>query len=198
MSRSFAARAALLLVLVGTGGCAAANQLAALRQVEFRFAGVSSPALAGVPLDRIHSYTDLSAEDIARFGLAVAAADVPMDIVVNVEGQNPKSNTVTARLVAMDWAYFVDDVEAVAGKLEKPVSFPPGEPATIPLRVRFNLMGAFYERGQKLAEIALAMAGRGSTTHRLTLRITPTIDTSLGPIHYPAPLEFDLSASPTR
>lgn len=198
MSRSFAARAALLLVLVGTGGCAAANQLAALRQVEFRFAGVSSPALAGVPLDRIHSYADLSVEDIARFGLAVAAADVPMDIVVNVEGQNPKSNTVTARLVAMDWAYFVDDVEAVAGKLENPVSFPPGEPATIPLRVRFNLMDAFYERGQKLAEIALAMAGRGSTTHRLTLRITPTIDTSLGPIRYPAPLEFDLSAIATR
>lgn len=198
MSRSFAARAALLLVLVGTGGCAAANQLAALRQVEFRFAGVSSPALAGVPLDRIHSYADLSAEDIARFGLAVAAADVPLDIVVNVEGQNPKSNTVTARLVAMDWAYFVDDDEAVAGKLENPVSFPPGEPATIPLRVRFNLMDAFYERGQKLAEIALAMAGRGSTTHRLTLRITPTIDTSLGPIHYPAPLEFDLSANPAR
>lgn len=198
MSRSFAVRAALLLVLVGTGGCAAANQLAALRQVEFRFAGVSSPSVAGVPLDRIRSYDDLSAEDIARLGLAVAAADVPMDLVVNVEGRNPESNTVTARLVAMDWAYFVDDVEAVAGRLENPVSFPPGKPATIPLRVRLNLMDALYERGQKLAEIALAMAGHGATTHRLTLRITPTIETSLGPIRYPAPLEFDLSANSSR
>lgn len=198
MSRSFAVRAALLLVLVGTGGCAAANQLAALRQVEFRFAGVSSPSVAGVPLDRIRSYDDLSAEDIARLGLAVAAADVPMDLVVNVEGRNPESNTVTARLVAMDWAYFVDDVEAVAGRLENSVSFPPGKPATIPLRVRLNLMDALYERGQKLAEIALAMAGHGATTHRLTLRITPTIETSLGPIRYPAPLEFDLSANSSR
>jgi len=198
MSRSFAARAALVLALAGTGGCAAASQLAALRQVEFRFAGVSSPAVAGVPLDRIPSYDDLSAQDIARLGLAVAAADVPMDLTVNVEGRNPESNTVTARLVAMDWSYFVDDDEAVAGKLESPVSFPPGNPVTVPLRVRFDLMDALYERGQKLAEIAIAMAGRGSTTHRLTLRITPTIDTSLGPIRYPAPLEFDLSANSAR
>ena len=198
MSRSFAARAALLLVLVGTGGCAAANQLVALRQVEFRFAGVSSPSVAGVPLDRIRSYDDLSAEDIARLGLAVAAADVPMDILVNVEGQNPKSNTVTARLVAMDWAYLVDYREVVKGALESPISFPPGEPATIPFHVRFDLMDVFNERAQKLAEIALALAGHGTTAHRVTLRITPTIETSLGPIHYPTPLEFDLSANSTR
>ena len=198
MPRSFVARAALVLALAGTGGCAAASQLAALRQVEFRFAGVSSPAVAGVSLDRIRSYDDLSAEDIARLGLAVAAGDVPIDLTVNVEGRNPEANTVTARLVAMDWSYFVDDDEAVAGRLESPVSFPPGKPATVPLRVRFNLMDALYERGQKLAEIALAMAGRGSTTHRLTLRITPTIETSLGPIRYPTPLEFDLSANSIR
>jgi hypothetical protein len=198
MSRSFAARAALVLALAGTGGCAAASQLAALRQVEFRFAGVSSPALAGVPLDRIHSYADLSAEDIGQFALAMAAADVPMDLIVNVEGRNPESNTVTARLVAMDWAYLVDYTEVLKGGLTAPISFPPGEPATIPLHVRFNLMDVFNERAQKLAEIALALAGHGTTAHRVTLRIAPTIETSLGPIHYPTPLEFDLSANSAR
>jgi hypothetical protein len=123
----------------------------------------------------------------------VAAADVPMDIVANVEGQNPKSNTVTARLVAMDWAYFVDDVEAVAGKLENPVSFPPGN-------LRPSAPRAVQSHGRLLGAArswprSLAMAG-AVRPHRLTpgsrRRSThPRPD-------LPAPLEFDLSTNPAR
>ncbi|HET9941345.1 MAG TPA: hypothetical protein VFR25_09630 [Candidatus Eisenbacteria bacterium] len=198
MRRSIVARAALVLALAGTGGCAAASQLAALRQVEFRFDHIGSPRVADVPLERIPSYSDLSVADAARIGMAVASGVVPMDLTVHLTGRNPESNSVNARLVAMDWAYLVDDKEAVSGRLTDPVSFAPGAAQDIPLRVRLDLMEVFDERGHDLVEVALALAGQGSASHRVTFRVAPTVDTPLGPIQYPAPLSFDISSNSGR
>ncbi|HEX5032192.1 MAG TPA: hypothetical protein VFX78_12140 [Candidatus Eisenbacteria bacterium] len=198
MQRSFLARSALVLALAGTGGCAAASQLAALRQVEFRFDHVGSPRVADVPLERIRSYSDLSVADAARIGIAVTSGEVPMDLTVHLTGRNPESNSVTARLVAMDWSYLVDDREAVSGRLTDPISFAPGAAQDIPLRVRLDLMEAFDERGRDLVEVALALAGQGSGSHRVTFRIAPTVDTPLGPIHYPVPISFDIASNSGR
>ena len=198
MSGRHRVRALLLAALALACGCAAARELAALQQVEFRFDHVSSPRVAGVPLERIRSYGDLSAAEIARLGMAVAAADVPMELTVHVEGRNPDANTVTARLVAMNWSYLVDDREVVAGRLAEPVSFAPGASQDVPLGVGFNLVSVFDERGRDLLEVALALAGQGTTAHRVTFRIAPTVDTPLGPIRYPVPISFDLSANQSR
>ena len=198
MHRSIVARAALVLALAGTGGCAAASQLAALRQVEFRVDPLSAPAVAAIPLDRVHTYTDLTAADLARLGMAVTYGALPMDLTVHVSGRNPESNSVTARLVAMDWAYLVDGREAVSGRLTDPVSFAPGAAEDIPLHVQFDLMQAFDERGRDLVEVALALAGQGSGSHRVTFRVAPTVDTPLGPIQYPVPISFDISSNSGR
>ena len=198
MLRPVVARTALVLALAGTGGCAAASQLAALRQVEFRFDHIGSPRVADVPLDRIRSYSDLSVTDAARIGVAVTSGEVPMDLTVHVTGRNPESNSVTARLVAMDWAYLVDDREAVSGRLTDPVSFEPGAAQDIPLRVRLELMEVFDERGRDLVEVALALAGQGSGSHRVAFRIAPTVDTPLGPVQYPVPISFDISSNSGR
>lgn len=188
-------RVLLLAALTLACGCAAARELAALHQVEFRFDRISSPRVAGVPLERIRSYGDLSAAEIARLGMAVAAADIPMELTVHVEGRNPETNTVTARLVAMDWSYLVDDREVVAGRLTDPVSFAPGAAQDVPLRVGFNMVSVFDERGRDLVEVALALAGQGTSAHRVAFRIAPTVDTPLGPIRYAVPITFDLSAN---
>jgi len=198
MLRPIVARAALVVALAGMGGCAAASQLAALRQVEFRFDHIGSPQLAGVPLERIRSYSDLSVTDAARIGVALTSGEVPMDLTVHVTGRNPESNAVTARLVAMDWAYLVDDREAVSGRLTDPVSFAPGAAQDIPLRVHLDLMEVFDERGRDLVEVGLALAGQGSGSHKVTFRIAPTVDTPLGPIQYPVPISFDISSNSGR
>ena len=198
MLRTNVARAALVLALAGTGGCAAASQLAALRQVEFRFDHIGSPMVAGVPLERIGFYSDLSVAEAAQISMALASGEVPMDLTVHVTGLNPESNSVTARLIAMDWSYLVDDREAVAGRLSDPISFAPGTPQDIPLRVRLDLRKVFDERGRDLIEVALALAGHGSSSHRVTFRIAPTVDTPLGPIQYPSPISFDISSKSGR
>lgn len=195
----FALRLLPLLVLPVLG-CATARELAALRQVQFTYDRVSSPRVAGIPLDRVRGYGDLSAADLARLGLAVAARDVPLELTVHLAARNPQENNVTARLLEMDWEYLVDDREVVEGTIarEQELTFPPGETRDVPLGVMFNLVEAFGGSAQDLFDIALVLSGQTVSSKKRTLRIHPTVETSAGPIRYPEPLTLDLSAASTH
>jgi hypothetical protein len=187
--------AVLLSVVVG---CAAAKEFVALRQVEFRYDRVSDARVAGIALGQVRSPEDVSPLDLARLGIAIASKDVPLDVTVHIEGRNPETNDVTARLVALDWAYLVDGRETVSGRLAEPFAFPPGQPTDVPVLVTFNLVDFFGGDGRALLDIALALGGQRASTHAVTLRLTPTVDTPAGPIRYPAPLTLDLSGPRTR
>ena len=187
-----------MLVLATTLGCATAKEIMALRSVEFRYAGIADPRVAGIPLRGVRSYSDLRPADLGRLGIAVARGDVPMEITIDIEGRNPETNNVTARLVALDWAYLVDDREAVSGRLSQAYAFPPGEPRVVPLLVAFNLLDVFNGKGQDLIDVALALAGQRSSTHKVALRLSPTMETPLGPMRYPVPITLDLMSPAAR
>ena len=183
-----------VLLLGSVVGCATAKEILALRQVDFRFDRLSGARVAGVALDRIHSYGDVAPVDLARLAIAVASKDVPLDITVHLVGLNPSTNTTTARLVAMDWAYLVDDRDLVSGRLTESYRFLPGEPQDVPIPVTFNLARAFEGDAAALLNTALALAGQRTSEHKVSLRISPTVDTSVGPIRYPTPITIDLVA----
>jgi len=186
-----------VLLLGSVVGCATAKELLALRQVEFRFDRLSGARVAGIALDRIHSYQDVTPVDLARLAVAMASKDVPLDLTVHVSGLNPETNKTTARLVAMDWTYLVDDRGIVSGRLTDPYQFVPGNPRDVPILVTFNLARAFDGDGAALLNTALALTGQRTSEHRVSLRISPTIDTSLGPIRYPTPITIDV-VTPAR
>jgi len=183
---------AVLLSLVV--GCAAAKEFVALRQVEFSFDRVSDARVAGIPLAQTRAYEDVSPLDVARLALAIAAKDVPLDLTVHVQGRNPETNTVTARLVALDWSYLVDGQETVAGTLTRSIAFPPGQPTDVPVGVTFNLVRFFGSDGRTLLDVALSLAGQRTTSRKVTLRLVPSIDTDAGRIRYPVPIDLDLSS----
>lgn len=189
----------LALLLIGSmGGCATAKEIIALQQVDFRYDRLSGARVAGIALDRIHSYEDVSPVDLARFAIAVVSKDVPFDITVHLEGRNPEANATTARLVAMDWAYLVDDRESVSGRITEAFTFVQGEPKDVPIPVMFNLADFFGSDGRDLLNTALALAGQRTSTHKVSLRISPTVDTPIGPIRYPTPIIIDLTPAPAR
>jgi len=189
----------LALLLIGSVvGCATAKEIIALRQVDFRFDRLSGARVAGISLDRIHSYDDVTPVDLARLTIAVASKDVPLDVTVHLSGLNPAANSTTARLVAMDWVYLVDDRDIVSGRLTEAFTFVPGEPRDVPIPVTFNLARAFDGDGAALLNTALALVGQRTSTHKVSLRISPTVDTSLGPIRYPTPITIDLSTPAAR
>ena len=61
-----------------------------------------------------------------------------------------------------------------------------------------NLMQAFGSRRRDLVDAALALAGKNAGSHRVTLRLAPTVDTALGPIRYPVPITLLISAPESR
>ena len=182
-----------ILLLSCVVGCASTRELDAMRQVEFRFDRISDAQIAGIRLGSLHSTDDVSVLDLGRLTLAVASKDVPLDLIVHVTGQNPATNDVTARMIALDWAYFVDERETVSGRLSEPYNFPPGQPTDVPVVVTFNMFSFFGSNGEDLLDTALALAGQRSSSHTVTLRLTPSIDTPAGRIRYPVPITLDLA-----
>lgn len=191
--RLVAATALLLLAVLGVPGCAGVRQLAALRQVQFRFDRIADPQVAGISLSGIRSVEDVNPFDLGRLTVAIAAGDVPLDLVVHVSARNPETNTTTARLRGLDWSYLVDGREYVNGEVSEAYEFPPGAAVDLPLRVTFNLADFFEKDSRNLLEAALALAGQRASTHTMTLRLRPVIETPLGRMQYPQPIELDLS-----
>jgi hypothetical protein len=177
-----------LLLVAGFGACATLQQAAALRQVGFALEGIQHGRLAGVPLTRVVSYSDLTNTDIARLALAVARNDVPLEFQVDVRAENPADNKATATMVRLAWSLFVDDKETINGVLDTTYALPPGEPVVIPLQMKLNLTQFFGGPAADLVNLAAGLAGLNADPTRITLRATPSIDTPLGPIAYPSPI----------
>jgi hypothetical protein len=175
-------------VLLVAGACTTLQQIAALSQVEFALDRVSRLRLAGVELDGIRSASDVRPTDIARIAAAVATNNVPLEFLLHVRGENPQSNSVDARLVALDWVLLLQDRETIRGGLDRAVVFPPGRPVDMPLSMRLDVAD-FVEGGARdLLELALSLAGAGGEPRDVALRATPTIETAIGPIRYPRPI----------
>jgi hypothetical protein len=179
---------ALLLTLPLLPGCSAYRQIATLRTVRFEFAGVSDVRLAGVRIDDLLRFSDLSFTDGARLGVAVASHEMPLDLIAHLDATNPAANTVTARLVDLDWSLFIDDRHAFDGGLAGAVALAPGHTVDVPLSVRFDLFEMGSGTARDLFDLAVAIAGRGAIRKDLRLELRPTIDTPLGPMRYPAPV----------
>lgn len=183
------ARLALALVtLLAIPGCAALQELAALRSVTFEFAGISNVRIAGIPVGAGATFSSLGAVNLARLGAAVIAKEVPLEMVAHVSARNPAENSVAARMVGLDWTLFIEDRRTLAGGLGSAVAIEPGRSADVPLAVRFDLLELQGGGARDLFDLALAIAGQGALQKDLRLDLTPTIETSLGPIRYPSPI----------
>ena len=169
-------------------GCATLQSIAALSRVDFAIDRVSDARLAGVAIDRILAYQDLSAIDVARVGLALAAGDVPFDFELHLSALNPADNSVAARLIQMDWTLLLDDRETVSGSTTREFLLEPGVPGDIPITISLDLADFFETNARDMIDLALAVAGAGGEPTRVSLRALPTIQTSIGPIRYPQPI----------
>ncbi|HRP07891.1 MAG TPA: hypothetical protein PLL69_05325 [Gemmatimonadales bacterium] len=184
MIRRFFPLLALALVLAG---CAALQQVMALRQVAWAIGKVSDGRLAGVPLSRIASVSDLTTADAARLALAVSRGTAPLDFVVGVQANNPESNG-TATLMRLDWMLLLDNKETIRGVLDSSYALPPGQPVTIPLRMQLDLRQFFDGGYDEIVNLALGLVGASNDPTRITLELLPHIDTPLGPITAPSPI----------
>lgn len=178
----------VLVAAMLLAGCAAIQQVAALRQVAFSLGRVGGARLAGVPLERIASYRDLSAADAARLGLAVARNDFPFEFTLDVRAVNPSSNTSNARMIRMGWTLLLDQKETIRGTVDSSLILPPGDTVMIPLRMKLDLREFFDGGAEEIFNLAAGLAGAQADPTRVALEVIPRVDTPAGPISYPVPI----------
>ena len=176
-----------VLVLAGAG-CQTLREIAALRNVAFAIDRVTDARLAGIDVQRLRSYDDLSLSDGARLARALLNKELPLDFQLHLSAENPPDNPVQARLVKMDWTLLLDDQETISGVFDDTIVLPPGQPTDVPIPIHLNLVDFFEHGVEDLVELALSVAGQGGEPKRIKLQATPTIDTQLGPIRYPQPI----------
>ncbi len=181
------ALAGCLLVVLVLPSCATLQSLTALSQVRFQLDRVSELHLAGVRLDDVRRYEDLSVLDAARIGSALVNRTLPLDAVVHVGADNPGDNP-EARLLALDWTLFLRDRETVSGVMEDELVLPAGQRTDVPVQVRMDLLEFFDGGTRDLVDLALALGGAGQEPVDVRLEALPTIQTPLGPIRYSEPL----------
>lgn len=162
--------------------------------MEFRLDRVSDAEVVRIRLDPPPTYRDLSATQIARLGLAIASRDVPIGFTIHLEGRNPESNQVTARLIALAWSYRVDDREILGGRLDQSLRFPPGQPVDVPVAIDFNLYRFFSGDARAIFDTAAALSGHAGGLHDVELRLTPRVDTPIGAMDYPTPITIRLAS----
>jgi len=179
----------MALLLLALPGCAAFRSLAALSQVRFDLAGVSELRLAGVDVLRVRGYEDLSAREILQVTLSLTTRELPLEMTLDLQADNPSGNP-EARLMALDWTLLLQDRETVSGGLDQALVLPGGEVTGFPIRVRLDLLEFFEGSARDLVDLVAALAGVEGTPVAVGLRATPTVDTPLGPIRYPRPLEL--------
>ena len=177
------------MLLVGTlSGCQTLRQVAGLRNVDFALSSVNQLELAGVPLQRVQSYEDLRATDVARLAAAIAQNRLPVAFDLNVAAENPQDNPTDARMLELDWTLFIQDRETISGVLDREFVLPRGEVTTIPLQIRLDLVEFFGQDLQNLVELALSLSGQGGAPTNVRLEAMPTIQTPVGPLRYPQPI----------
>jgi hypothetical protein len=188
--RRAAARALFLAVLAGSTlpACAALQQVAALRQVEFAFDRITDVRVAGVATAGRDDFRDLRVDEVGRIALAIANRDVPVEFTVHVRAENPSTNDVTARLLELGWTMFLDDRQVVEGELDRVHVFEPGRVVDVPVPVRFDAYDLYEHNAQDLYELGLAIAGVSGYRKEIRLDLEPTVETDWGPIRYPRPI----------
>jgi hypothetical protein len=175
------------LLVSSIAGCTALREVSNLRKAQFAIDRVSNPRLAGMDLFGFESYEDLGTTDVLRLGSSLSDGELPMAFTVNLEATNPSSNSANARLTAMDWTLLLEDKETVAGRFEREVVLPPGEPKNVAVQVELDLVRFFEDNLRGLVNLASAIV-QNEPPQTVKLRVQPTVNTALGPIEYPSPI----------
>jgi len=176
------------LMLVTGLQCQTIREITNLRNVRFAIDRVASAQLAGVDVQKLRSYQDLSPGDVINLGRALARKDIPLDFMLHLTAENPPDNSVQANLAKLDWTLLLDDTETISGVFDDNLVLPPGQPTDVPIPISLNLVDFFEHGVRDLVDLALAVAGQGGEPKRIKLQAIPTIETALGPIRYPEPI----------
>lgn len=160
-----------------------------VQRLKFKLGSVNNFSLAGVSLSNKRSISDFSVADALSLTQAFANNRLPAGFTLNVLARNPNDGTggtprTTTTLTRMAWRLLIDNTETINGNIEQEIQVPGvGQEVTIPVNMSLDLFTFFRNLGYEgIVNLALALGGVNGSSSRITLKATPTMVTSFGPI----------------
>lgn len=173
------------IAMMTMSSCVQIQQALQMSRCEFRLKDVSNLTLAGVNVQQIKSWSDISVVDALKITQAFKQNSLPVNFRLNTEIRNP--NTATAALNQLDWILMLDQSQIAQGTTSQRVEVPAnGGTAIMPLTISTDLKSLFSsEPLTSLANMVLGMTDATGKPTKLTLKAKPYIAVGSTTIPYP-------------
>lgn len=172
-------------IILSIAGCKSMRELKNLTHCRFRIGTVQNIELAGVGIQTVRRFSDLGVKDAAKVASALAAGNLPLSMVINVEAQNP--NKTLAAMNRLDWIAMIDEVQILEGVVGERVEIQPGGVANLPLKVTTNLRKVLGSMGKsELLNYGMGLTDQSNRPSRVSLKLKPTIMVGKHPLEYPS------------
>ncbi|MCX6234140.1 MAG: hypothetical protein NT175_05350 [Bacteroidetes bacterium] len=161
------------------------NQMANLANCDFRLKSIEQTLLAGIYIQHMQSFAELSFSDVVTITNAIANKTLPLEFILNIEVRNP--NTSPAAMNKMEWILLIDDQELLRGFSYQRVEIPAnGGIAIMPLKINMDLMQVLTGVSlQVIKNFGFDLAGNGNGPTRIKIKAKPTIMIGNHPLTYP-------------
>lgn len=162
----------LSIALTVLAGCATLQELANFAKCKFKYTNVTNTQVAGINVQQIKSFNDLSLMDAAKVTGALVQGTLPINFTMNLQVSNP--NPTTAALSKMKWVAFIDDKVLTNGVLQEKLTVPSQGTANLPLTIQGDLLKVFAKKDA--ASKAFGLTDLNGVPKRIGLKIRPTIN----------------------
>ncbi len=174
------------LSLVVLGSCKTLMSYTSILNCDFRMESLKNPTVAGISVNSIKSFSDLSFLQAGKITTAYLGGNIPLDFTLNMEAKNP--NTTEARMAQFDWIVNIDDIQIATGTNHSEYVIPGNEgKAIIPLKISVNLLDVINKDSKDaLVNFGLNLADASDKPTRVKLQIKPTVYVGSIPVSYPS------------
>jgi len=150
------------------------SEIQAFTKCRFRIGSVNNIRLAGVDVQNVRTFNNLSVMNVATLTSAYLGKNMPLSFVLNIDGQNP--GTTQAALGGFDWQLLIDGQQFLTGNNPTRVTIAPnGGTTAIPMQINLELFKALSGKSKDaVMNFGLALAGQNGQSSRIALRIKPS------------------------
>lgn len=180
----------IIFSLLALGSCKALMSYTNILKCDFRMESLKNPTVAGIDVNSIKSFSDLSFLQAGKITTAYLGGNVPLVFNLNMEAKNP--NTTEARMAQFDWIVKIDEVQIATGTNQSEYVIPPNDGLEIiPLRISVNLLDVINKDSKDaLINFGLNLADASDKPTRVSLQIRPTLNVGGVPVTYPGYLSL--------
>jgi len=174
-----------IISLLAMGSCKTLMSYTNILKCDFRMASLKNPTVAGINVNNIKSFSDLSFMQAGKITTAYLSGNIPLNFNLNMEAKNP--NTTEARMAQFDWIVKIDEVQIASGTNESEYVIPANEGTEIiPLRISVNLLDVINKDSKDaLVNFGLNLADASDKPTRVSLQIRPSVYVGNIPVTYP-------------